>query len=57
MICKCKKCGGPAPTGHDICWFCEHDPKLHTEEPEENCEEDACPIPGLEDKNGIEQRA
>lgn len=56
MIWKCKKCGGPAPTGHDICWFCEHDPKLHAEEPKENCEEDSCPIPGLEDKNGTEQQ-
>ena len=55
MIWKCKKCGGPAPTGHDICWFCEHDLKLHAEEPKENCDEDSCPIPGLEDKNGTEQ--
>lgn len=24
----CKKCGEPAPQHHDLCWVCEHDPKL-----------------------------
>ena len=42
----CKKCGGPAPKDHEICWVCEHEPKLgiHKEE-EKNCsKKDACEI-------------
>lgn len=58
MIWKCKKCRGPAPTGHDLCWFCEHDAKLHEDPKHGECEEDdACPIPELEDANGTEQRS
>jgi hypothetical protein len=40
---KCKKCGGPAPKDHDICWVCEHEPKLGIKK-EKNCSKDACPI-------------
>ena len=30
---KCKKCGDPTPPGKDLCWCCEHAPKLHPMEP------------------------
>lgn len=42
---KCKKCGGPAPKDHEICWVCEHEPKLGiTPEHKEKCTNDTCPI-------------
>ena len=42
----CKKCGGPAPDGHDICWLCEHEDKLTKHNIDEDCaKKDACPIP------------
>ena len=42
----CKKCGGPAPDGHEICWICEHEPKLGIQDKteEHKCFNDACPI-------------
>jgi hypothetical protein len=49
---KCKKCGGPAPKDHDICWVCEHEPKLgiHKDD-EKKCSKDACDI--YSDSKGI----
>ena len=42
---RCKKCGGPAPKDHDICWVCEHEPKLGIKkEKEMKCSHDSCPI-------------
>ena len=41
----CKKCGGPVPKDHDICWVCEHDPKLgYAHYLEKNCSDDSCKI-------------
>lgn len=32
---KCKICGDLAPPGKEMCWCCEHGPKLHPTEPKE----------------------
>ena len=29
---KCKQCGDPVPAGKELCWCCEHTPKLHKPE-------------------------
>ena len=40
MVNTCKKCGDPAPSGKDLCWCCEHTPKLHRDEDNTDCEKD-----------------
>jgi len=29
----CKICGATVPAGKELCWCCEHGPKLHAPEP------------------------
>ena len=29
VLPRCKKCGDLVPPGKDLCWCCEHEPKLH----------------------------
>jgi len=41
---KCKKCGDTVPQGKELCWVCEHTPKLHPMEPKHGCTEDFCEI-------------
>lgn len=45
---KCKICGDTVPVnGEDLCWCCEHTPKLHPTEPKPEpmkCSEDHCDI-------------
>lgn len=31
MVKKCKICGDAVPLGKELCWCCEHGPKLHTD--------------------------
>ena len=31
MVEKCKICGDAAPPGKELCWCCEHGPKLHSD--------------------------
>lgn len=40
----CKICGQPAPQEHDLCWMCEHDPKLTMPDDASHCTDDACPL-------------
>lgn len=28
----CVACGGPAPAGHELCWFCEHSSQKNADE-------------------------
>lgn len=35
MIEKCRICGDTVPPGKDLCWCCEHGPKLHSEKPKQ----------------------
>ena len=37
---KCKICGATVPNGKDLCWCCEHGPKLHVDSTEckDSCE-------------------
>ena len=42
---KCENCGDTVPTGHKLCWCCEHGHKLHPMEGKPGCEEkDYCEI-------------
>ena len=43
---KCKLCGDPTPGGKELCWCCEHTPKLHPTEPkhEKKCTDDSCSL-------------
>lgn len=47
----CKKCGGPAPKDHDICWVCEHEPKLGINKEKKKCH-DSCQIEFKSKKEG-----
>lgn len=38
---RCRKCGDTVPNGKDLCWCCEHTPKLH---PMTGCDHDKCDI-------------
>ena len=40
----CKQCGDTAPEGHELCWSCEHEPKLGLKEEESKCSDDSCEI-------------
>lgn len=40
---RCRKCGDTVPSGKDLCWCCEHAPKLHPME-EHGCDHDSCEI-------------
>ena len=50
---KCKKCGETVPEGKDLCWCCEHTPKLHKPEKWAKCGEDKCNIGGLNDGRSV----
>lgn len=43
---NCPICGDTTPEGHELCWCCEHTPKLHPmEHTQEGCEgKDSCEI-------------
>lgn len=40
---RCRKCGDTVPNGKDLCWCCEHTPKLHPME-HKGCNHDSCEI-------------
>ena len=42
-LSKCLRCGDTTPTGHELCWCCEHTKKLHPMEKPPRCE-DKCDI-------------
>ena len=35
MVEKCKICGDAVPPGKELCWCCEHGPKLHLDKSEQ----------------------
>lgn len=39
----CKICGATVPNGKELCWCCEHGPKLHVDSNSHKCE-DSCEI-------------
>lgn len=41
---KCRKCGQPVPAGKDLCWCCEHEPKLGLNKKDHTCGVDSCEI-------------
>ena len=41
---RCKICGDTVPQGKELCWCCEHTPKLHKMEKPHDCKEDSCEI-------------
>lgn len=36
MVEKCKICGDAVPLGKELCWCCEHGPKLHLDKVQNN---------------------
>lgn len=41
---RCVACGTSTPEGKDLCWCCEHAPKLHPMESTTGCGKDMCKI-------------